>query len=222
MLSAICFAPFLLAKILCDFSLTDFAARLKINFKKIVYLAVFTGIFLQFFSFEVRFYKKFVPYPLITPKPAFIFTHDGPRVLGAYLQGYYQVYRANKSGCLICPLGLAHTITGVVEKSPSDFIMVYASDIEGNYLISLGLYSVPLFLEMRGYSLTYSNGAIILSGKTNKLMIKGLEANEYQNFDQSKAPLGTKLIKIPLVNRTGPEVGQRLESFSKMLLSLNK
>jgi hypothetical protein len=215
LLSAICFAPLALTKAILDFARSAPAKKIKINLKEFSYALVIFSIFLQFFSLEARQTGRGFPYLIITAKPSYILTHDGSRVSGAYLKGYYQVDKANKFPCLICPLGLAHTIAKMVSHSSSDFIMAYAQQREHNHLVSLGLYSVPFFLQVEGYVLSYAKEGMLLRGKYNKLLIQGLSLKEYDKFNLKG---NAQVIKIPLLSRTEPQLGEKLNSFFKSLV----
>lgn len=208
-LPAICFAPFAIVKLILYF-----------NKKAIVYIAVAFSIFLQLFSFELSFSSAGFFYPVITIKPSYVASHDGLRSSGAYLLGYYQVYQSNKLPCLICPLGLAHSIAKIVSHSNSDFLMVYAAEKEHNHLISLGLYSVPFFLEVQGYKLSYAGNTMVLTGKHNKLSIRALSLEEYKNFSETALTPKTKLIKVPFISRSSPELSKKLTYFFTQLLTL--
>jgi hypothetical protein len=114
-------------------------------------------------------------------------------------------------------LGLAHAIANIVAYSPSDFIMVYASQKEYNHLISLGLYGVPFFLQVKGYILGHSKEGMLLSGKHNKLLIKSLDIKDYNEFKESASKGRAEVVKIPLVARTDPQLYKKLDYFYKKL-----
>jgi hypothetical protein len=204
-----------------DFVKSSFAQKLKIRFNQIVYILVGIAILLQFFSLEVRRGYSCLPHFIITTKPAYLYTHDGPRVSGSYFAGYYRLYQSNKIPCLISPLGLAHVIAAQIKQSSSDFVMIYAKQRENNHLISLGLYSVPLFLEMHGYKISYGKDTLILTGKLNRLIIKELDSKAYENFKESSI-YPAILMKIPLVSRTDYDLRQKLTLLFRQLTALPK
>ena len=226
LLAAICFAPFLLLQALVFFSGTRFFKILGLNFNRITLGLVALGLMLQFFSFEIAGDAPFKTYPVLRRNPTYIETIDGPRVLGAYLKGYYQVYQANRAPYSNSVLGLAHQVADSVAGSSSDFMIVGASRpqggsfLEDNHFLGMTAYSIPFFLQTKGYVLTFSDGSIILSGDNNKATVKSLDFGEYKKFSRANIPESAILVKIPLVSRVDPVLKEKMRAFSRMLGSL--
>ncbi len=211
MMAAVCLGPFLLVKAMFDFSNSNLARHLTLNFSRLTYLIVGYSLLVQLLSFEIQ--PRF-PYLKITKDPSQVNTLDGPRVLGAYFKGYREVFKSNNTPYWRNALSLSQGLTRLVASSKSDFVIVGLNRrIPENYLLAVTTYCLPFFLQVQGYKLKLKPGAMILKGRQNKVFIQDLNLKQYQNFKAKDVPDHIRAIKIPLVYRASADLNQDLRQF---------
>ena len=221
LIAAICFAPFALTGAIVDFSKSRFAHKLRLSLSKIIFPIIILSICVQFISFEIHFQAPWRFYFHIAQNQAYLMSADGEtRAMGAYLKGYLSVLRANMSSLIISPLSLAHTMADIISDDESDYLIICAKHLPGNYLSSLALYSVPFFLQIKGYQIQYGKDKLVFVGKHNQALIRFLGQSEYDDFDRSDIPKAVKFIKIPMIRRQQPQTSSQLIKFYEELLKL--
>ncbi len=152
------FIPLLLADIIDNI-------KSKINPKYLKYGLLTFILFMQFYSIEVK--DNYFPYLRITREPQKIYTHDGLRYTGAYLQGYHNVRETRDK-----PFPeLGWQLFSLIESSPASFILVFPKHPN---LLFWPAYNraLALYLQKKGYNrIKNDKGDIILSKNNKKITI---------------------------------------------------
>lgn len=171
---------------------------------------IFIAFLLQLVSVQI---VNAFPYVEITSKPNYIYSHDGIRLTGAYIQGYYKVKNINPA-----EIGLAQKIFDSLDKSDKNYVIISSvtSEIFGN---AWNWFWLNYYFQINGYQvLDYKNYQEITLKNKNIVILKRLNEEQYNIYSQSNPDYN--LLKIPIMNYD-EEGYKKMEQLSQQLNSIH-
>lgn len=171
LMPAIIFMPFIFANMLLDLNkrLTNK------NFQRLSYFVIAGTVLLQILSIQPA---KAFPFIQLTPSPYSQETHDGPRTVGAYLQGYNRVRmipNEPKAGEGIDVLQKASKLIDSANV-PSVVLLKKGTSMADNR--NWGWLS--FYLQLEGYKIEdFSDNKIILTKNNKQASIERIDENSF-------------------------------------------
>ncbi|WP_267383217.1 hypothetical protein [Cyanobacterium sp. uoEpiScrs1] len=213
LMPGIIFLPFLCAVITLKIKF-----RLDQNkFRSLVFGFIILSFFLQ--SVAIQWVPR-IPFIEITANPNYIYTHDGTRVPGGYLQGYNEVRKAQLNSHHI-PIKLSRKMAQIIQEIDKNVTVIY-SDKSDNFAKEVWIWTFTTFyLELEGYQVKHydRNNKIVLSSAEKTVTMKKVNEEEYEKYlDINREK--TAIIKVPYISSKDPQVLKKF--FGDFYNSLDK